>query len=142
MDLRQPPLYLPPAGRLAQAPAEQSAHPGPRRGEDDDARCGVLRSPGRGAALRRWGVAWLLAAAIAISYFDRQTLSVAVAAIQRDFPITNTQFSQLQAAFLLAYALMYAGGGRLVDALGTKRGHTAIMIWRSLACANHGLASG
>jgi ACS family hexuronate transporter-like MFS transporter len=90
----------------------------------------------------RWAVAWLLAAAIAISYFDRQTLSVAVAAIQRDFPITNTQFSQLQAAFLFAYALMYAGGGRLIDALGTKRGFIVIMVWWSLACASHGLASG
>jgi hypothetical protein len=29
------------------------------------------------------------AAAIAISYFDRQTLSVAITAIQADFPITN-----------------------------------------------------
>lgn len=91
---------------------------------------------------RRWGIAWLLAAAIAISYFDRQTLSVAIAAIQHDFPITNTQFSQLQAAFLLAYALMYAGGGRLIDILGTKRGFVVIMIWWSLACASHGLASG
>jgi ACS family hexuronate transporter-like MFS transporter len=91
---------------------------------------------------RRWGIAWLLAAAIAISYFDRQTLSVAIAAIQRDFPITNTQFSQLQAAFLLAYALMYAGGGRLIDVLGTRRGLVVIMVWWSLACASHGLASG
>src|SRR5260221_160221 len=91
---------------------------------------------------RRWTVAWLVAAAIAISYFDRQTLSIAVAAIQRDFPIPNTQFSQLQAAFLLAYAFMYAGGGRLVDGLGTKRGFLVIMIWWSLACASHGLATG
>jgi ACS family hexuronate transporter-like MFS transporter len=90
----------------------------------------------------RWTIAWIVAAAIAISYFDRQTLSVAVAAIQRDIPITNTQFSQLQAAFLLAYAFMYAGGGRLIDALGTKRGFLVIMIWWSLACASHGLASG
>ena len=90
----------------------------------------------------RWPIAWLIAAAIAISYFDRQTLSVAVTAIQRDFPITNTQFSQLQAAFLLAYAVMYAGGGRLIDALGTKRGFVVIMIFWSLACASHGLASG
>jgi ACS family hexuronate transporter-like MFS transporter len=91
---------------------------------------------------RRWPIAWVVSAAIAISYFDRQTLSIAVAAIQRDFPITNTQFSQLQAAFLLAYAFMYAGGGRLIDALGTKRGFLVIMIGWSLACASHGLATG
>ena len=84
----------------------------------------------------------LIGAAIAISYFDRQTLPVAITAIQREIPISNTQFSQLQAAFLTAYALMYAGGGQLVDRLGTRRGFLAIMIWWSLACASHGLAAG
>lgn len=84
----------------------------------------------------------LIGAAVAISYFDRQTLPVAITAIQRDIPINNTQFSQLQAAFLTAYALMYAGGGQLVDRLGTRRGFLAIMIWWSLACASHGLAAG
>jgi MFS transporter, ACS family, aldohexuronate transporter len=67
---------------------------------------------------------------------------VAVAAIQRDIPLTNVQFSQLQVAFLLAYALMYAGGGALVDGLGTKRGLLLIMIGWSLATASHGLAIG
>jgi len=84
----------------------------------------------------------LICAAIAISYFDRQTLPVAIQAIQREIPISNTQFSQLQAAFLTAYALMYAGGGKLVDVLGTRTGFLAIMVWWSLACASHGLAAG
>ena len=37
---------------------------------------------------------------------------------------------------------MYAGGGRLLDALGTRRGFALIMAWWSLACAAHGLATG
>ena len=90
----------------------------------------------------RWNIAVLISAAIAISYFDRQTLSVAIKAIQQEIPITNTQFSQLQAAFLTAYALMYAGGGKLVDVLGTRQGFLVIMVWWSLACASHGLATG
>src|SRR6185312_217399 len=90
----------------------------------------------------RWKLAVLISAAIAISYLDRQTVSVAIAAIQRDIPVSNIQFSQLQAAFLVAYALMYVGGGRLLDALGTRRGFALIMVWWSLACAAHGLAKG
>jgi ACS family hexuronate transporter-like MFS transporter len=82
----------------------------------------------------------LIAAAIAISYFDRQTLSVAITAIQRDIPISNTRFSQLQAAFLLSYAFMYAGGGKLIDLIGTRRGFLLIMLWWSVACASHGWA--
>jgi ACS family hexuronate transporter-like MFS transporter len=89
----------------------------------------------------RWNIAVLISAAIAISYFDRQTLPVAIKAIQQEIPITNTQFSQLQAAFLTAYALMYAGGGKLVDVLGTRQGFLVIMVWWSLACASHGLAA-
>ena len=60
----------------------------------------------------------MLSVAIAISYLDRQALSVASTAVQRDIPLTNVQFSHLQVSFLLAYAVMYAGGGALVDALG------------------------
>jgi ACS family hexuronate transporter-like MFS transporter len=90
----------------------------------------------------RWLIALLIASAIAISYFDRQTLPVAIAAIQKDIPVSNTQFSWLQSAFLVAYALMYAGGGRLIDALGTRRGYLVIMVWWSLACASHSLATG
>ncbi len=101
---------------------------------------GASRRP-RGLPLR-WRIALLTSAAIAVSYFDRQTLPVAIVAIQRDIPISNTQFSQLQAAFLVAYALMYAGGGKLIDSLGTRKGFLLIMLWWSLACASHGLAVG
>ena len=89
----------------------------------------------------RWKMALLITAAIAISYFDRQTLPIAIRAIQREIPVTNTQFSHLQAAFLAAYALMYAGSGKLIDVLGTRKGFLLIMLWWSLACASQGLAT-
>ena len=90
----------------------------------------------------RWRIAILVSTAIAISYLDRQTLPVAIQAISRDIPLSNEQFSTLQSAFLFAYALMYAGGGRLVDMLGTRLGLTAIMLFWSFACASHALATG
>jgi ACS family hexuronate transporter-like MFS transporter len=89
----------------------------------------------------RWKMALLITAAIAISYFDRQTLPIAIRAIQREIPVTNTQFSHLQAAFLAAYALMYVGSGKLIDWLGTRKGFLLIMLWWSLACASQGLAT-
>jgi MFS transporter, ACS family, hexuronate transporter len=89
----------------------------------------------------RWRIAILVSAAIAISYLDRQTLPVAVQAITKDIPLTNGQFSALQSSFLFSYALMYAGGGKLVDFLGTHRGFTVIMLFWSLACASHALAT-
>ena len=123
-----------------------------RRGAGIVGGAGVARGPEQYATLAedvmnhtgslRWRIALLIAAAIAISYFDRQTLPVAIKSIQLEIPISNTQFSQLQAAFLTAYALMYAGGGKLVDVLGTRMGFLLIMAWWSVACASHGLATG
>jgi ACS family hexuronate transporter-like MFS transporter len=89
----------------------------------------------------RWGIAFLVSAAVAISYLDRQTLPVAVAAIQRDIPISDEQYSHLTTAFLVTYGFMYAFGGRCLDWLGTRAGFTIVMLFWSLACAAHGLVS-
>jgi ACS family hexuronate transporter-like MFS transporter len=53
--------------------------------------------------------------AIAISYFDRQTLPAVVVAIQHDIP--HQQFAYLQSAFLISYASLYLIGGRLMGPL-------------------------
>jgi MFS transporter, ACS family, hexuronate transporter len=99
-------------------------------------------NPSATARENRWYPVALVTAAIAISYFDRQTLPVAIHAIQNNIPISDEQFSYLQTAFLLSYAALYIGGGRLLDRLGTRRGFTLIMLWWSIACGLHGFASG
>src|SRR5271154_3538913 len=88
----------------------------------------------------KWYFVALVTAAIAISYFDRQTLPVAISAIQRTIPLSDQQFSWLQFAFLIPYALLYAAGGRMLDIVGTRRGFILIMLWWSGACALHGFA--
>ena len=92
------------------------------------------------ANVGRWRIAAVVSAAIAISYLDRQTLPWAIAAIQQDIPISNQVKAFLDSAFLVTYGLMYLGGGRFVDFMGTRRGFLAIMVFWSLACASHGLA--
>jgi len=90
----------------------------------------------------RWQIAILVSVAIAISYLDRQTLPIAIGEIRKEFPISNTVKAYLDSAFLLTYGLMYVGGGRLMDVLGTRRGFLIIMVFWSLACASHGFAGG
>jgi MFS transporter, ACS family, hexuronate transporter len=97
---------------------------------DTMARTNQVESP-HCRPVSRWVLVALVSAAIAISYFDRQTVSVAIAAIQRTIPISNEQFSYLQTGFLLAYAAMYAIGGRMLDKLGTRFGFLLIMLWWS-----------
>src|SRR4051812_14969173 len=90
----------------------------------------------------RWKIAFIVSLGIAISYLDRQTLPIAIGAIRSEIPISNSVKAFLDSAFLLMYGLMYVGGGRLMDVLGTRRGFYLIMIFWSFACASHGFASG
>ena len=108
----------------------------------DGATTSAPRPASAASPSRRWGIALLVGAAIAISYLDRQTLPWAIKAIQADIPITNQIKAGLDSAFLATYGLMYLGGGWLLDRLGTRRGFLAIMIFWSLACASHGVAGG
>jgi ACS family hexuronate transporter-like MFS transporter len=90
----------------------------------------------------RWPIAILITVAVAIGYLDRQTLALTTKAIQRDIPLSDADFGNLQSIFYFAYALMYVGGGRVMDLLGTRRGFLLIVIWWSAAIAGHGLAHG
>jgi ACS family hexuronate transporter-like MFS transporter len=90
----------------------------------------------------RWRVALMLTLATAINYLDRMTLPVVISELQQRFGITEGQFAALNSLFLLAYAIMYAGGGRIADWLGTRVGYVLMMTWWSLSCVAQGLVSG
>jgi MFS transporter, ACS family, hexuronate transporter len=90
---------------------------------------------------RPWFFVALVTAAIALSYFDRQALPIAISAIERSIPVSNSQFASLQALFLATYALLYAAGGRLLDTVGTRVGFALSIAWWSVACALTGFAS-
>lgn len=81
----------------------------------------------------RWWIAGLLAAATALNYLDRQSLPVVIGEIQKEITISDRQFGQLQSLFLLAYGIMYAVGGRIVDWLGTRAGYVVMIVWWSAA---------
>jgi len=88
----------------------------------------------------RWLVALLLATATALNYLDRQSLPVMIGELQKQFPISPEDYARIQAAFLLAYAAMYAIGGRIIDLLGTRAGYAVFIAWWSAATIAHGFA--
>ena len=90
----------------------------------------------------RWWISGLLAALITLSYIDRQSFPVAVIEITKQIPISNQAYGELQAIFLITYALMYAGGGKLIDWLGTRVGCAVIVLWWSAATFGQGLVHG
>ena len=81
----------------------------------------------------RWWIAGLLALATALNYLDRQSFPVVVGEIKKEIPLTDKEYGNLTSLFLLAYAIMYAGGGRIMDWLGTRLGYAVMIVWWSAA---------
>lgn len=89
----------------------------------------------------RWWIAGLLAAASALAYVDRQTLPIVIGEIEKTIPITDQQFAHLQFMFLLAYGIMYVGGGKITDMLGARWGYVVFIVWWSAANLMQGTVS-
>lgn len=79
--------------------------------------------------------------ATALSFLDRQVLSIAIIKIKEDFPVSDVEYGFLNTAFLISYAIMFTGGGILIDRYGSRLGLAfSVGIW-SVATMLHGLAS-
>ena len=90
----------------------------------------------------RWWIAIMLMLATALNYLDRQNLPMVVTELRKVIPIDNIVFSQINFMFLLAYGLMYIGGGKIIDWLGPKMGLVLMVMWWSGANMLHGLVAG
>jgi ACS family hexuronate transporter-like MFS transporter len=84
----------------------------------------------------------MLALASAISYIDRQALSVNASLIRGEFGLSNTHYSYLIASFLVAYTISQTLSGHMVDRLGTRVSLAACAVFWSAAALLHGLVTG
>jgi ACS family hexuronate transporter-like MFS transporter len=92
--------------------------------------------------MKRWSIAALLCAATLLNYADRLTLSVVSVDVRREFHLTAQDYSHIVTLFMLAYAIMYAGSGYIVDRLGTRRGYAFFVAAWSAAQMLHAAALG
>jgi MFS transporter, ACS family, hexuronate transporter len=90
----------------------------------------------------RWIVALLLFFATTINYADRLTLSLVSTDMRHQFHMTEQDYGDVVTLFLIAYAIMYAASGYIVDRLGTRRGFAVFVFVWSVAAMGHGLATG
>ncbi|MCC6343785.1 MAG: MFS transporter [Bryobacterales bacterium] len=88
----------------------------------------------------RWTVAALLFCATALSFFDRQVLSVLAPRILADLRIGNVEYSNAVSAFTLAYSAMFTLSGRLIDYWGTRAGlGAAVAFWTAASLLHTGV---
>ena len=91
---------------------------------------------------RAWLLIGLLFAATALSFLDRQVLSVLAPRIAAEFQMSNAVYSRVVFCFVLSYTVMFSLGGRLLDAVGTRFGLAiSVLVW-SAASGMHAIAAG
>lgn len=88
----------------------------------------------------RWVICGLLFVATTINYLDRSVLGVLAATLQKEIGWSNTEYGDINGAFMLAYALGFVLLGWFVDRVGTRIGYAVSLTFWSLAAAAHAFA--
>jgi ACS family hexuronate transporter-like MFS transporter len=105
------------------------------RDEGIDAGTGLSR----GAA---WALALVATLTMAVSYVDRQTLAVLAPTVTKALSIGEEQYGWLVSAFSISYLVGAPLAGKLIDAVGARRGLLgAVLLW-SVVAALHALSPG
>lgn len=88
-----------------------------------------------------WLITGMLLLATALSFLDRQVLSISIIKIKEDLSITDTEYGFINSGFLVSYAIMFTVGGALIDRFGSRIGLAVSVGFWSLATALHGLST-
>jgi ACS family hexuronate transporter-like MFS transporter len=100
----------------------------------------AVRAPA-GAGSFRWWICLLLFLAATINYVDRNVISLLKPLLAAEFHFDDVAYGHIVTAFQLAYAIGMLSMGRLLDAIGTRRGFAlAALIW-GVAAMGHAFAA-
>ena len=99
-----------------------------------------LRAPRADVGHVRWWICFLLFVAATINYVDRHIIGLLKPILSSEFHVDDVAYAHIITAFQLAYAIGMLSMGRVLDAIGTRRGFAvAATIW-GLAAMGHALA--
>jgi ACS family glucarate transporter-like MFS transporter len=87
----------------------------------------------------RWALIFWMFVVAAVSYLDRNNISIAATAIQQDYRLSNQQLGAVFSAFVAGYALSQPIAGRIADGFGPYRTVIFGMVWWSLFTAGTAL---
>lgn len=89
----------------------------------------------------RWTICSLVFFATTINYLDRQVISLLKPVLEKEFNWTETDYSNIVAAFQLAYALGMVSVGSIIDKIGSKLGYAISLVLWSIASILHAFAT-
>jgi MFS transporter, ACS family, aldohexuronate transporter len=81
--------------------------------------------------LRWFIVAWITVSTV-LNLLDRQGLYVLAPLLRQQFSMSIESYSKVVSFFLLAYAVMYTVGGRIVDWIGERTALAVFVTWWSV----------
>jgi MFS transporter, ACS family, hexuronate transporter len=88
-----------------------------------------------------WIIVLLAFGATALSFLDRQVLSILIIKIKEELSINDVEYGFINTGFLVGYAIMFTVGGILIDKFGSRMGLAVSVGFWSLATALHSLAN-
>jgi len=83
----------------------------------------------------RWVVIACTFVIAAVSYLDRNNISIAASSLQREFALSNVQLGTVFSAFIMGYAFTQPIAGRIADRFGAARVIAVAIFWWSLFTA-------
>jgi ACS family glucarate transporter-like MFS transporter len=83
----------------------------------------------------RWVVIACTFVIAAVSYLDRNNISIAASSLQREFALTNVQLGTVFSAFIMGYAFTQPIAGRIADRCGAARVIGMAIVWWSVFTA-------
>lgn len=89
----------------------------------------------------RWTICGLVFFATTINYLDRQVISLLKPILEKEYNWTESDYSNIVAAFQLAYAIGMLGVGSIIDKIGSKLGYAISLILWSIASIMHAFAT-
>lgn len=88
----------------------------------------------------RWTICALVFFATTINYLDRAVISLLKSTLTKELSWDDADYSNVEIAFKISYALGLMFAGRIIDKIGTKKGYSlATGLW-SLAAIIHAFA--
>ena len=88
-----------------------------------------------------WIIVVMAFVATALSFLDRQVLSISIIKIKQELSISDVQYGFINSGFLVGYAIMFTVSGILIDRFGGRLGLAlSVGLW-SFATALHSLAN-
>lgn len=91
---------------------------------------------------RRWLIVALMFALAVVNFLDRQTLSVLSHTLRSVLEFSEVEYSYIVTAFLVAYTIGFAVGGRIIDQVGVRISVAVALAFWSFAGMLHAFAVG